>query len=161
MRALSISLLLVLGVPLIGCASRERTPQDEREVSSAAQQLVEETERLAHTVDRTGRKLAEDPEFRGEAAGRLEKQVQEARRLAQRARTELPEEDGARQSLIEANRETEQAALRLLKHTPRGERRMRGSPLLARTSRRPALGQGRRSTSYAAAVARGTDALMT
>ncbi len=78
-----------------------------------AEQFAEQTEEVAGEVGLTARRLVESPQGREDAVQRLEQQEQRARRLAERARDELPPQEAARQGLVEANERTAMAAAQL------------------------------------------------
>ncbi len=87
--------------------------ESDRERVQTPEELAEQTEEVAGDVGQTARRLVESPERREAAVQQLEQQEQRARRLADRAREELPSQEAARQELVEANERTATAAARL------------------------------------------------
>lgn len=87
--------------------------EPDRSAVRTAEELAEQTQEVAGEVGLTARRLVESPQRREGALQRLEQQEQLARRLADRARNELPQREAARQGLIEANERTAMAVARL------------------------------------------------
>lgn len=102
-------LSILAAVLAIAACGEQAAPSPDRPAQSA-EEIARQTEELAREVGETGRNVAEDPQGRQEAIRELERQERRARELARRAREELPQQDAAREGLVEANERTAQAA---------------------------------------------------
>ncbi len=107
-------LLLALSLSVAACGQQQKAPSG-AQISKTAQDIALQTEQIARDVARTGRDLVQNPQSREAATSRLRDQEGRARKLADRARRELPDRKAGRQSLIEANQRTAETAARLQK----------------------------------------------
>lgn len=111
--------LLVSAAVLAACGADDAPTGDE--LTSSAEQIAMETRELAEAIAATGRQLAEDPDAREDAVTQLEQFEAEARDLADRARSELPDDVQAREPLVEANELAAEAAADLQRFSDSGE----------------------------------------